>query len=230
MESGYEEKSKKVFWKEKIMPSLLGGLIGVILSQSVALYSLQQNTKFMINRERIGTLRSEIVRLKNVQTEFERNIKLLIEQGQFNFKYNFNQKIINLDMIKDPIVREFAKNYLGMSGTFYELSNVNIPKGRLSSTAYWPDVLASEVQFDISKELSDFYRRITRINGTIDEITFIIRQWGNIMREIDLQRLNELKTILEEDLKFISKDKIVELNSRVNNEIRRLEDMKAKLE
>lgn len=217
------------FWKDKLLPSLVGGLIGVLISQTVAFIILYKNLELTVNRERIGTLRKETNILRGVQAEFEQNMEILVTQGQISFDFDAQPKEMGLALIQDPVVREFAKVFLGNQSRYFEVIKVNIPKQYLILGALPFGQTFDEVHPGLVRDLTDFYLRLSKLNTDINTIKTIFMGSGRLIPQAVADTLKEIQGRFEQDVNYITNGRIVDLNKKVALEIRRLEELLAKL-
>ena len=218
------------FWRNKLVPSLLGGLIGVCISQLFAYFLLYKNFELTANKERLITLRQEIKVLREVKSEFDSNTKFLIGGESLLFQFTSEEKHIDLQMIQDPAVRDFANIFLQSSNTYYQITSVKVPKRSLAAGSWIRSPYSyDEIQYDLANDLSDFYDKVYEINGAIDNIRSTFLSSGRNVTHTQLDELKEWQQTINEDVKFIAKDKIVDLNSRVGQELRRLEQLRTKI-
>lgn len=217
------------FWKDKLLPSLVGGLIGVLISQAVALVIFHKNFELTLNRERIGTLRTETNILRGVQAEFDRNMKIFLTPGQISFDFDAQPREISFAAIQDPAVREFAKIFLGNQSRYFEVIKVNIPKQYLFLGALPLGQTFDEVHSGLERDLTDFYLRLNELNNDITTIKTIFQGYGRLIPQDAADTLKEIQGRFEQNVNYITKDRIVDLNAKVVSEIRRLEELRAKL-
>ncbi len=96
------------FWKDKLLPSIIGALIGAILTQAVALYALNKNLQVAQNRDRIYILRASIGVLHSLQSEMATNTKLLIaERPELKFVLEKKQ----MDVLSIPLAYHAAREF-----------------------------------------------------------------------------------------------------------------------
>lgn len=218
------------FWKDKLVPSIVGALVGASLTQGVALYSLYKNLEVAQNRDRITQLQASIAQLYTLHSEFGKNTELLISE-KVELKFDPKHKQIEVLNIKDPIVREFAKAFLGVEGEFYELHSLVIPKEFLFDNAWNPgSPPLPEVSIELSDDLSNFYEKLHKINRAISESKDIFKRWGRTVPGGEINNLHRIQEILDENIAYISKEKITRLTTRILSEKKRLEEILARID
>lgn len=223
------ESLNKSFWKHNLIPSLLGGLVGVAITQFFAFYIFYKNFEITATKDRISDLKNDISLLRSAQYDAEINTKLLIGQEISEFLFDYNERKIDLLAIKDPAVREFATVFLGNKNAYYEVVNLKIPKRYLSDNGFHDENVKGELNSGLSKELTDFYYKINDINHEINTIKSIFSNSGRSISTSDLEDLKISQERFNADIKYIKEDKIVDINNAISDELSRLDKIKEKL-
>ena len=151
---------------------VFGALIGGVVSLSVGLYNLSKSFELTQEKERRATLRKDIITLKQVERELDRNLSLLLNQ---NFIPDMQfEKASNSSKLKGLPKNELFGILRMFFGEGQILTKYVMPKEGFVMGAWIPYPVSSEIDFDLSEQLTDFYRKTDRVNYYLNEIRRII--------------------------------------------------------
>ena len=153
-----------------------------------------------------------------------------------NLLLNQNYKIIieshdtneSLTTIKDPTMKSLIYFYSSIAGNMHIVTKSYIPKDMFYVSAwpyYGPEV--TEIDFDLSDDVTNLYRTFGKINYTISQSQLILQ--GILIPSQKIEELNNLKDSLNSDISSISKDKLLEIRNKISKAIQQLENRRDKI-
>ncbi len=207
-------------YKKEILLTIFGALVGGVISLSVGNYNLFRSFELTQEKERRATLRKDIITLRQVERELDKNLLLLLNQ-------DFRPDIQFENASNSSKLKGLSKELSGISRLFLGegqiLSKYIMPKDGFVMGAWIPYPVSSEINFDLTEQLTDFYRKTDRVNYFLNEIRRIIGYNPVIISETASTEVKRLIDQIKTEVSDISKDKIINLKNKVNSEIKSLE-------
>ena len=220
--------------KTAIYGAIVGALLSGLLSLGVGFFGLYKSFEMSIQKELINQLRWDINMLKIVSEEMEKNIELLLkgdmipEIQEVEYKLPIDKLEEELDEVKDKelvaiknVVKIFIK--LQRASDLFRINQAKLPKKRFS-TGGWYRSNVSEIDFELSKAISETYQRMTKTNNDIDEVHYTLINNSRILNAANLSRVKGIISDIAVNIEYLSQKRIIELNKLIIKEIDRLED------
>ncbi len=214
--------------KEKLLVAVISALLTGIVMYAANMYLLIQELQFAQNKEFLASLRADITLLKKVERELDENLNLLLNQ---NYQTKFEVRNIPLpfddESEEDPKSREFFEAVIARN--MQVLTSVKRPT-ELFLVDIWPrgGPAITEINFELTQEIDEFYRKLGLVNNVVREIRYI--SVGDMIPEGGLMYTKEQAQKMEEIVTDITKDSIVNLKNKVAKEIQKLREERKKLQ
>ena len=159
--------------KEKLLVAVISALLTGIVMYAANMYLLIQELQFAQNKEFLASLRADITLLKKVERELDENLNLLLNQ---NYQTKFEVRNIPLpfddESEEDPKSREFFEAVIARN--MQVLTSVKRPT-ELFLVDIWPrgGPAITEINFELTQEIDEFYRKLGLVNNVVREIRYI---------------------------------------------------------
>jgi hypothetical protein len=231
-------------WKKHkgtIIASVLGACVGAIIIQTFNVINLTRSFRFEQNREILDSTRLGIGFMKQVENELNENLTLLLNRN-YNAEIEFGKPHGVFDNISKLIAGDPSavtnKAQVDAMMSFFESMNMQmahvnkmeVPTGQLS-TEVWnhgaPEL--ADVDYDLLRDLSDYYMLVERINGSIKSFSDLqVEPGGEVSPEM-CGKLNMMATLHNDTVAAIKAKNVVELKDKIEKEIQRLSNIRRKI-
>jgi hypothetical protein len=226
--------------KTAIVSAILSASLTGLVSFYIAYQNTNTNFQLTIKKEELNTLRLDLLLLNNVFSELTENANLLLKvqfQPEFDFKSSpltlpAIQKLRkDIQQIRDKDLQatikfmlDFVTHLFGDWESFSNITHVSIPKERFRNVAWRIPNRVTEIDFDLTQQLSELDTKIWQVNNSIDEIRKLVRS-GRLVTNIDIEDINRQIGSIKDNLAAI-KDNHLKIKDKVGSEIRRLTALK----
>lgn len=218
--------------KREIISAIIAALFAGVISLGVGFYKLNRQFEIAYIYELRDNLKNTLDILQFVNREFDKNLSLLMNQ---KFTPTLKYKEVNF---KISISEEKLNDYInGMTQLVAKLTGFDRPQQILNSYIPSEDfdihmanyiINARQVDYLLRQDLFDYYQKLGKINESLDSIRSLSRK-GDVLSIYKIERIQSYMSQINEDILNISKEKIISLKNRTQNEIRKLEKKYASL-
>lgn len=219
--------------KKEIIIGIMGIVGGGLLTFIIGIYTINKNFELEQKRELTKTLQADLYLLKKISRELDLNVQLLSSQN-FLPDVKFAKVRYPFAKIRNSVAPEEEKKIIEMiwepfmGAIFANKFNVivnNIPS-ELFITWSWHYTYKlenTEIEINLLLELNELYRKLDMINQSIIKV----RELTNYIDSINASTVGNIKThynVIKKIMTEIKQSKFIEINNRVKDEIRRLDD------
>ncbi|MEX0957690.1 MAG: hypothetical protein WDZ63_00230 [Burkholderiales bacterium] len=219
--------------KGEIIAAVVGALVAGLLSLATGLYSLNKAFQITQTKEIVTGLRTDIALLKNVERELDQNLNILLK-GNSLITLQVEPKVLDSSSFGNAQSdKEFQKWYSEflewMPGRLYVVTSIEKPQDRFLFGA-WPQAIVSstDIDFELSQEISALNRKLQRINKFLERIDRLAV--GVVLDEGSKNALLENIPQFNAAVSDLSQQGVLDLKNKVIAEIARLQKMREKIE
>lgn len=218
--------------KREIISAIIGALFAGVISLGVGLYNLNRQFEIAYVYELRDNLKSTLDIMQFVNREFDKNLSLLMNQKftptlkykEVNFKVSISEEKLN-DYING--VAQLVTRFTGFDRP-QQILNSYIPSENFGIHMANYIINARQVDYLLRQDLFDYYQKLGKINDSLNSIRSLSRK-GAVLSIYNIERIQLYISQINEDILSISKEKIISLKNRTQNEIRKLEKKYASL-
>jgi hypothetical protein len=221
-------------YQKELVSAVVGAAVAGVLSMSAGLYSLTKSFEYTQNKEQLASLRKDLEFLARVRNEVDANTQTLVGTD-YRIKAKFGEPKDWLSAIMKPengknspsIEQIDAFRAMGV-GPVVPVLELSAPREKLVVESWgnqFPE--SGDIAFDLLTDINEYYRRIRRINLSVERMDNISAGTGiaagfhaSLVKDI------EHHNVQVDDLRKLD---TVKLKNRINDEIRKLSESRKKL-
>ena len=221
---------------KEIVAAVVGAAVAGVISMATGLYSLTKSFEYAQNKEQLSGLRKDIEFLTRVRNEIDLNTQTLVGAdyritAKFGDPIDAFQLMAKLDTKKKgkaPSEEDIRSIKHLMGGRYVPLLTLQAPRERLVVESWgnqFPE--SGDIPFDLLAEINDYYRRVRRINLSIERMSQFSA--GTPVLEgfaTELQRDVEYHNVQVEDLRKLD---AVKLKNKVTLQVQTLSERRKKI-
>ena len=217
----------------ELVSAIVGASLAAVVSMATGLYSLTKSFEYTQNKEQLAGLRKDIEFLTRVRAEVDTNAQLLLRQD-YRIEAKFGEPIdwiteMKQEKGKAPMSPTQMQALRAMAGgKVVPLLELRAPREKLVVESWgfnFPE--SGDIAFELLSDINDYYRRVRRINLTIDRMDHINPNSG-IVEGFHAALLKDI-TYHNAQVDDLSKLDAVKLKNRINDEVQKLSERRRKL-
>ncbi len=220
-------------YHREFVSAIVGASLAAVVSMATGLYSLTKSFEYTQNKEQLASLRKDIEFLTRVRAEIDINAQLLLSQD-YRFEAKFGEPIdwvteLRHEKGKVPMSPLQAQAFRAMAGgkivPFLELK---APREKLV-VEFWGSSFpeSGDIAFELLSDINDYYRRVRRINLTIERMDHINPSSG-IVEGFYASLLKDF-AYHNAQVDDMRKTDAVKLKNRITDEIQKLSERRKKI-
>ena len=224
MESKIEEHSalKKRYIKYMFVSTLFGATLSAAVSLYLGLFTLYESYELDHKSKYADGLLWDIDRLQRIQDEIKSNTNILLNNS-FETEIPVKEYLIPTDF-EDPELNKLIKWYINTVGAdkILRVEKISLPKVRLYDSEQYLVYnfnVSSDIDFELRKDLKEHYRKIERINKSLDLIKYKIAEHNRTLTYYLKHEIDEEIVDIDVSVEFLTDQRIVDLGARVQKEI-----------
>lgn len=220
-------------YDRELVSALVGACLAAVVSLATGLYSLTKSFEYTQNKEQLAGLRKDIEFLTRVRSEVDTNAQLLLNQD-YRIEAKFGEPIdwvteMRQEKGKTPMSPSQMQAFRAMAGgKIVPLLELKAPREKLVVESWgfgFPE--SGDITFELLSDINDYYRRVRRINLTIDRMDHINPSSGIVEGfHAALQRDLAYHNTQVDDLRKLD---AVRLKNRITEEIQKLSERRKKI-